>query len=777
MNKLLYTILFILFFAQSCVKEDIYMYNQEPGTPVTSSISLNITDNIPGTKAIVDPNITEETSSVDVIKNIWVIQYNGITDDALLVGEPKYYEYNNSFDGQIKLVASSSENSVVVIANTFNPVMTFAQNSTLGELKSRWYNITDENSLFAKDGNDKYIIFSAIDQKIISEGSHLEFQLKRNIARINIEIKNSSTDVTITDWQMKQVPAISHYVNSYELSQYHPQTGNYSIIDYPVVKPNTLLTPKTSDSDVAKETSFVTYLPVNKRGVAENCTNEAYKNYYAPINATYFQINGTFQQDGATVPISFLFYLGKDMEKDFNILPNHSYSYTFEIKSRGNAEMDYRIKEWGLVNFANSNDELANCYIINPATINGYNRKFRIPVKIVDEFWGNNGYEDVPNNVLGSSIEWYVKIIACNFDNTKGQLSFTQENKDMYRGKGSYDANTFEPTYFEFSVEPGTEGNAIVAIYRSNAGAETILWSWHLWITNYDPTEAFRKNPIENVFEYSVPGGNVHRYDNGIWNKEYARRFIMDRNLGANSTTATGSGKGSLYYQFGRKDPFFGQGTPDFNKFSVTNYNNIDEDIDKAGSIRYSIYNPLVYIKNPSGQHYWNKGSKYNPAPYDGTMLWQDPKTSTKTHGSLAATKSIFDPCPPGYCVPKTGTWEDFYEQTASKPTTNINMQDKMIRNFISWAESRGAYYWPYPESGLIDNVPSNAVFYPCTGFKNDINIGGADYIYAHAANPYSESYSYNITIYSNDIQQQRTLGRAWGIPVRCITSRDSQIR
>ena len=128
--------------------------------------------------------------------------------------------------------------------------------------------------------------------------------------------------------------------------------------------------------------------------------------------------------------------------------------------------------------------------------------------------------------------------------------------------------------------------------------------------------------------------------------------------------------------------------------------------------------------------------------------------------------------------MPKTGTWDDFREQTEPNPTTNINLQDKMIRNFVSWADSRGAYYWPYPENNsIIDNVPSDAVFYPCSGFKNGIYTGGVDYIYAHACNPYNESYSYDITIYYNDVQAQRTLGRAWGLPVRCVTSKDSQIR
>ena len=70
-----------------------------------------------------------------------------------------------------------------------------------------------------------------------------------------------------------------------------------------------------------------------------------------------------------------------------------------------------------------------------------------------------------------------------------------------------------------------TDGNAVVFIKDPNG---TIIWSWHIWVTNYNP----------NTDNFSAGGYT--------W---------MKRNLGALSYDTDESCFG-LYYQWGRKDPF-----------------------------------------------------------------------------------------------------------------------------------------------------------------------------------------------------------------------------
>ena len=80
----------------------------------------------------------------------------------------------------------------------------------------------------------------------------------------------------------------------------------------------------------------------------------------------------------------------------------------------------------------------------------------------------------------------------------------------------------------------GQPGNAVVAIYdMEDADAEdaTILWSYHIWVTDV-ADQPFGVNSKGNSYT------------------------VMDRNLGAVSATPGDAGAIGLLYQWGRKDPF-----------------------------------------------------------------------------------------------------------------------------------------------------------------------------------------------------------------------------
>ncbi len=85
--------------------------------------------------------------------------------------------------------------------------------------------------------------------------------------------------------------------------------------------------------------------------------------------------------------------------------------------------------------------------------------------------------------------------------------------------------NDRNPTRSEiFFKTTGAEGNVIVGIRKKSEDGKPVedreyLWSWHLWITNYNPAELGQST--------------------------------MDRNIGAMESGGVG-----FYYQFGRKDPF-----------------------------------------------------------------------------------------------------------------------------------------------------------------------------------------------------------------------------
>ncbi len=143
-------------------------------------------------------------------------------------------------------------------------------------------------------------------------------------------------------------------------------------------------------------------------------------------------------------------------------------------------------------------------------------------------------------------------------------------------------------------VVTGTEGNAVIAAKDDNGN---IIWSWHIWVTD-EPAE--------------------HTY-----NTNEGKSFVvMDRNLGSVSAVMGDAG-GSLYYQWGRKDPFRLDGN-----------NNLNANIRSPFAYyQESIVNPLDY---PTGDEW---------VPNMSTQLWSKSK------------KTIYDPCPVGWKVPGYEIW------------------------------------------------------------------------------------------------------------------------
>lgn len=130
-----------------------------------------------------------------------------------------------------------------------------------------------------------------------------------------------------------------------------------------------------------------------------------------------------------------------------------------------------------------------------------------------------------------------------------------------------------------------SEGNVLIALRDVN---HSIIWSWHLWLTDYDPD------------------ANYITFSDG--------KVLMDRYLGASSEEDIG-----LYYQWGRKDPF----CPGYYHRIIPN--------SKTGSVEYSILHPDTFFSGSYDSTNWDWNIEH-------TATWSSEKT-------------VFDPCPPGWKV------------------------------------------------------------------------------------------------------------------------------
>ena len=163
----------------------------------------------------------------------------------------------------------------------------------------------------------------------------------------------------------------------------------------------------------------------------------------------------------------------------------------------------------------------------------------------------------------------------------------------------------------KFTVEDDAHsGNAVIAAKDENG---IILWSWHIWVSDYDPSST----------EQTYYGGDI----------------MMDRNLGALNISHSSEGFG-LYYQWGRKDPFIG--SSNYFTTSPTDIKQYQNNTQEH-TLEFTIQNPNVVITN----------SIWNDIP---SGLWNSDKT-------------IYDPCPAGWRVPDLNVFDDitynYIEQTS----------------------------------------------------------------------------------------------------------------
>ena len=265
---------------------------------------------------------------------------------------------------------------------------------------------------------------------------------------------------------------------------------------------------------------------------------------------------------------------------------------------------------------------------------------------------------------------------------------------------------------------------------RDNSG---ILWTWHLWVTDYNPYRDSNYATPTAGSEWSQVAsqgnnGHLQRYGGSAWTGDYKGKFIMDRNLG--SRVATGDWQNiELYYQVGRKDPF---PKKMLDVISLEEMNKNADPGEPKGSLRMGGFttttkgdinwlstayyatiksftevtnNPKVFVSSSSTGNGWmSEGS--------GTSSgWCD---NYVTPGSNK--KSIFDPSPIGWMIPyNKETWRGIVDAGASVNVLAANKRSDYVR---------GGMTISYPRSGVLaGKVASTVVPNQDTKFYSNLSL------------------------------------------------------
>ena len=264
--------------------------------------------------------------------------------------------------------------------------------------------------------------------------------------------------------------------------------------------------------------------------------------------------------------------------------------------------------------------------------------------------------------------------------------------------------------YFK-TADAYREGNAVIA---AKDAAGTILWSWHIWLTDEPQDQVYNNNA----------------------------GTMMDRNLGATSATPGDVGALGLLYQWGRKDPFLGSSSISSSTvaMSTITWPSAVSSNSSNGTISYATEHPTIFIK-------------YNSNNYD----WYYTGSSSTDNTRWQSSKTIYDPCPVGWRVPDggdNGVWS-----TALGSSSDFE-------DYILYDSSNAGINF----SGRFGSA--STIWYSASGCRYDydgaLNIVGYDGYY-WSVTPNSD-YAYGLHLNDlGNVEPTYSYYRASGYSVRCL--------
>ncbi len=477
-------------------------------------------------------------------------------------------------------------------------------------------------------------------------------------------------------------------------------------------------------------------------------------------------------------------------------VPMSANSYKIIVTARNGSYVDYPQNTWlksqnekGITTPYNlSNDDegnpggadvvnTANCYIVNaPGTYSfplvygnaiknraTYEDAYKLTdlgqnglndfinhagVKIVSPWIAENYEDEAHENQIALGVPMLVWQDAQSLI-TKGSIQLTGNSAQDYR------------IQFNISRDNIQQGNAVIAICNT---AGDILWSWHIWVTDWNSGKgmngAKEVKTVTRSTPYRMMSVNLGWRDGGIYeyparnkvtirftqtdNKEHKYFTIEQRTVRANWGNAP-------YYQWGRKDPMFNSGKYyDIDNNEIVFTAESDWEGGNKGVISESILSPHIFCNN----------LKMAGGFLD---LW-GASNAGSNYQSQATVKTIYDPCPVGYKIPVNNMFRAF---TSSGGEVTLNTQGKSIKG--KWNALYNGWNFDTDDAG-------DKVFFPATALREPSSasvIDKSDGAYWSAVPsqigeypPYRLTFNYRLV---NPQAKGNSKNRASGLAVRPV--------
>jgi len=639
-----------------------------------SGFSVNLVS-IGETKAITVADDPLATAKPDRLYGLEVWQYdrsgNFVKNKGASLG---HVEIGSSFnvtltamnDCQLLIIVRGYDGSDYTVCTLKDRSLSFVQDTTA--LASAIEGITTKEGIKAMP----YILHLphvnvTDDGKIQNpEGTDIRILLRRLATRLTVAWENLPAN---TGYDLKQVILQSIPVK-YKLlpnnkDSYPSLLDQYKTIQIP---------------DISDKGQYTCWIPAVVRGEGTNATSDYYRTKAnAPKGSAYATFISQDKTDSKK-KLNYRVYLGGSSSKDFSLYDNANYIYKVTMDHTSLPVDDKRVTIIDPIPASVNNNNLvptANCFMVvsggafcfNPYTynINGSSNENTLlktwcggsgdvpatPIKSVKVLWQTLEEGDLGDPVLGVVNLYAPKILGDDHTNIVDlKLGDSYKNARIY-----------------CRVAPNTTGGSgLIAAYDGENGTGNILWSWHIWVTDYNPSSTGTETVLEENMRKQV-------YKlNGT-----SQLPMMDRNLGAVAGYVNvpkeeldRSKANGLMYQWGRKDPFRSSFTnKELGNIPVPN------EISKPYEGILSCYRGDGITFASLALDFANRAASYQAAyrtpeilykPSSGDVTWLSNRDTDfyNSWGMNNENKGLHDPCPSGWRVCARDQFYFLYDKAES---------------------------------------------------------------------------------------------------------------
>jgi len=395
------------------------------------------------------------------------------------------------------------------------------------------------------------------------------------------------------------------------------------------------------------------------------------------------------------------------------------------------------------------NPTTANCYVISApgvykfplvygnALVNGTENTKAFKPTDAGITYSGGYYLPTFLNVNNSPIQYpyILKDLGLNPASCNAAIVW-QDAQDILRDtQCSVGGTSGEDAYIQFEIkkEDIQAGNIVLALRNSS---NNILWSWHIWVTEKDltPTQVKIVSGSQGPSTTMLMGYNLGWTDaQSAYTKSwYTRKWVVRLTQAESGKTKDFTIKqigdvihvddnvgSNTFYQWGRKDPmrpaassnafktvYYGQG------YSATiSYNAGVQSIAPTAvpssatvTVGHAIQNPHLEYKNSTTKSWLGGPGTHSDVTQSGRPgnLW-NANVSTMSIGA-ASSKTVYDPCPPGFCVMRSSTFYAISGVTSANP----------------WPQNPYCYdsngYFSRRNDGVLFNNTYGRAFLPFTG-------------------------------------------------------------